>query len=85
MNYFASPSFWKAYNSLPKKVQLTAIKSYNILKNNPSHRSLHFKKIGRYWSARVGIHYRALAVEVDDGILWLWIGSHTEYDKLIQK
>jgi hypothetical protein len=43
----------------------------------------HFKKIGKYWSVRVGIHYRALAVEVEDGLLWFWIGSHAEYDRLM--
>lgn len=31
----------------------------------------------------VGIHYRALAVGVEDGMLWFWIGSHADYDKLI--
>jgi hypothetical protein len=32
---------------------------------------------------RVGLRYRALAVEVDDGCLWFWIGSHADYGKLI--
>ena len=59
-------------------------RNYEILKENPKHPSLHFKKIGRYWSVRAGIHYRALAVEVEDGLLWFWIGSHAEYDKLIK-
>jgi len=44
---------------------------------------LHFKKVGRFWSARVGLHYRALAVEADDILVWFWIGSHSEYDRLI--
>jgi hypothetical protein len=42
------------------------------------------KKIGRYVSARVGLRYRALAVEVDDGLLWFWIGSHADYDQLLK-
>ena len=84
MIHFASPSFWSAYEALPASVQRAADKSYKILKNNPRYPSLHFKKIGRYWSVRVGIHYRALAVEVEDGLLWFWIGSHAQYDKLIQ-
>ena len=41
------------------------------------------RKSGRYWSARVGLRYRALALEVDDGYLWFWIGSHADYDRLI--
>ena len=82
MIHYASPSFWSAYESLPPSVRRVADNNYQILKENPSHPSLHFKKVGRYWSVRVGIHYRALAVEVDDGLLWFWIGSHAEYDKL---
>jgi hypothetical protein len=45
--------------------------------------SLQFKKVGRYWSVRIGLRYRALAVDVDGGYLWFWIGSHADYDKWI--
>jgi hypothetical protein len=45
---------------------------------------LHFKKIGQLWSARVGLHYRALAVEVDEDVMWVWIGTHAEYDRMIR-
>jgi hypothetical protein len=37
----------------------------------------------KYWSVRAGLDYRAVGVEVDDGISWFWIGTHAEYDKLI--
>ncbi len=83
MNHFASPSFWSAYEALPEHVKRIADKNYEILKANPKHPSLHFKKVGRYWSVRIGGHYRALAVEIDNGLLWFWIGSHSDYDKLI--
>lgn len=59
----------------------TEITNYSRWIRNTLH--CHLKKGGRYWSVRVGIHYRALAVEVDEGLLWIWIGSHSEYDKLI--
>lgn len=81
---FSTPSFWSAYNSLPNFVKQAADRNYKILKNNPKHPSLHFKKINRYWSVRVGINYRALAVESEDNLLWFWIGNHSEYDKLIK-
>jgi len=83
MIHYASPTFWNAYESLPKAVQKTADRNYQLLKANPKHPSLHFKKIDRFWSVRVGIHYRALAVKVEDGLLWVWIGSHADYDKLL--
>ena len=57
--------------------------NYGLLKRDPRHPSLQFKKVGRYWSIRVGLRYRALAVDVDGGYLWFWIGSHADYDKLI--
>ena len=62
-----------------------ADKNYRLLKSDPTHPSLHFKKIGKkkLWSVRVGIGYRALGVEKPEGIYWFWIGSHAEYDRLI--
>ncbi len=85
MIHFASDSFWKAYEILPTAVQKLADKQYDLLKQNAQHPSLHLKKVGRYWSVWVGIYYRALAIEVDEGLLWFWIGSHADYDRLILK
>jgi hypothetical protein len=62
---------------------MLADKNHELLKRNPRHPSLHFKKTGKVWSARVGIHHRAIAVEIEDGFLWVWIGLHAEYDKLV--
>jgi hypothetical protein len=83
MRHFASRKFWDAYQALPEPVRALADKSYALLKADPRHPSLHLKKVGDYWSVRVGLGYRALAVEVDDGLLWFWIGSHKRYDDLI--
>ncbi len=57
--------------------------NYELLKIDPSYPSLHFKKIGNYRGVRVGLHHRALAIEVPEGLLWFWIGSHSEYDKIL--
>jgi hypothetical protein len=65
-------------------VREVADRNYELLKQNPQHPSLHFKKVGRFWSVRVGLRYRALAVPVDDGMLWFWIGTHADYDALIR-
>lgn len=64
-------------------MQRLADRGYARLKRNPQHPSLHFKKIGRFWSVRVGLHYRALAVEDQEDLVWFWIGHHSEYDDLI--
>lgn len=84
MKHFSSPSFWQLYNKLPKHLQNLADDSFSRLKTNPRHPSLHLKKVGRYWSVRIGKRHRALGVNKNDGILWFWIGSHTEYDQLIK-
>jgi hypothetical protein len=81
--HHATPDFWACYRALPEEVQRTADKAFALLKEDPRHRSVRFKKIGDLWSARVGLHYRALAVEVPDGFTWFWIGSHAEYDRLV--
>jgi hypothetical protein len=79
----SSPGFWACYHALPKAVRESADKSFALLKADARHPSLYFKKVGRYWSVRVGLNYRALGVEIEDGILWFWIGTHAEYDSLI--
>ncbi len=84
MRHFAAPAFWDAYRKLPKPIRDLADKNFALLKNEPRHPSLHFKKVGALWSARVGLHYRALATEVDGDLVWFWIGSHAEYDRLTQ-
>jgi hypothetical protein len=28
---------------------------------------------------------RALAVEADNDLVWFWIGSHADYDKLVER
>ena len=83
MNHFTTPRFWKAYDNLPAEIQKLADKNFALLKDDPAHPSLHLKKVGRFWSVRVGRGYRALAAEHDDGLLWFWIGTHAEYDDLI--
>jgi hypothetical protein len=83
VKHFASPLFWRAYEQLPANVRSLADKNYALLKDDPKHPSLQFKQIGRYWSVRVGLRYRALGVDADGDVLWFWIGSHSDYDKLI--
>jgi len=83
MNHRATPRFWSCYRDLPEEIQHLSDRCYALLRNDPRHPSLHFKKIGQFWSARVGLHYRALAVEVGEDVTWVWIGTHAEYDQLL--
>ena len=83
MRHLASPRFWALYHALPADVRELADKNYALLKSDPRHPSLHFKRIGELWSVRVGDHYRALGTDVKEGSYWVWIGTHAEYDKLV--
>ncbi len=83
MTHRASPGFWECYRQLSPNAQSTADRAFALLKVNPRHPSLHFKKVDAYWSVRVGLHHRALAVPILEGLLWFWIGSHAEYDNII--
>lgn len=83
MNHFASSGFWALYNALPPEARKVAEKNHQLLVADFRHPSLHFKRIGNFWSVRAGIQHRALGVEVPDGILWIWIGTHREYEKII--
>ena len=65
-------------------VRSLADKNYDaFMKGNPRHPSLQLKKVGRFWSVRVDSRYRDLAVQVDDDLLWFWIGSHADYDAIV--
>jgi mRNA-degrading endonuclease RelE of RelBE toxin-antitoxin system len=75
--------FRQRYRRLPKDVRALADKSFQILRANPRHPSLQLKKVGKFWSARVGLAHRVLAVEDGSDRIWVWIGSHDEYDKIV--
>lgn len=83
MTHSTSPEFWDHFDRLPQEVQDLARKKFDLLKSNPTHFSLHFMQIDRFWSVRIGLYYRALGLDVDDGVIWFWIGSHPEYDRII--
>ncbi len=84
MNHHASPACWAQYRALPESVRELADKSFALLKADPHHSSLRFKRVEKYWSVRVGIHHRAIGIEAPDGILWFWIGTHAEYDRIVR-
>jgi hypothetical protein len=84
MKHRASPRFWACYRRLPADIQRVADRGYLLLCNDPRHPSLHFKKVGELWSVRVGLHYRALAIEDATDLLWVWIGPHAEYNHLVR-
>ena len=79
-----SDHFWKCFEKLPSHIQELAEDNFELLKNDPRHSSLYFKKVGKLWSARVSMGYRALAYEDGDDFIWVWVGTHDEYMRMIK-
>ena len=78
-----APGFWRLFQELPASVQQTARRNFELLEANPRHPSLRFRNVGRYWSARAGASYRAVAVQDGGDFIWFWIGGHDEYLRVI--
>ena len=78
-----TPQFWSHFARLPEAVQRTARRNFQLLRNSPRHPSLHFKKANDYWVVRVGRSYRAIAIEEEEYLFWVWIGGHDEYLRIL--
>lgn len=88
MRSFTRTSFWDAYHLLPNHVKQQARNAYILFLGNPNHPSLNFKRVGRsppVFSVRISAGYRALGVMEQNDIIWFWIGSHQEYDRLLRR
>ena len=86
VNSVASRRFWLLFNALPDDIQKLAVKNYRLWRSNPSHPSLHFHRLQGSpdrFSIRVGDHYRALGRLTEGTMVWVWIGTHAEYDRLV--
>ena len=84
----ATPRFWAAYRGLPEEIQERARRAYQLFRENPGHPSLHFKKVhdrDPVYSVRVTLGYRAVGLLEDQEITWVWIGTHADYDRLLEK
>jgi hypothetical protein len=81
---FGAPHFWKAYRSLSAENKAAARAAYQKFLQNPAHPSLRLERLRsdpRFWSVRVTRDFRAVAQRLDDDVwVWLWIGSHKEFD-----
>ena len=75
-----------SFSQLPKQVKTQARIAYQMFKQNPNHPSLRFKKVHSklpIYSARITRDYRAVGQLDGDTVIWFWIGSHTDYEKLL--
>ena len=80
-------NFWKLYKKLPQNIRDTARKQYRLFVSDPYHASLHFKRVHStrpIYSARITRNYRVVGVLEENIIVWFWIGSHDDYDRLLK-
>jgi len=88
MNSFLLPEFLVLYRVLPESVRQQARQAYALFQQNPHHPRLRFRQVHPtrpIFSARVGLHYRAVGIRQGEDIFWFWIGSHAEYDHLLSQ
>ena len=86
MTSHTTERFRDVYAKLPDKVREQADKAYELFRQNPQHPSLRYKQVHAtklVYSARISSQYRALAVCEGNDVIWFWIGSHAEYDRLV--
>jgi hypothetical protein len=79
--------FRKLLASLPPHVQKQARETYVAWAREPWQPSLQFKQIHvtrPIFSVRIGIDWRAVCIQSGETMLWYFIGSHADYDKLIK-
>lgn len=88
MKSFTTERFRKLYRELPEPIRRQAREAYRHFSADPYHPGLQFKKVHPskpIYSARVNLDYRVLGTLDNDEIVWFWIGSHTDYDKLLAR
>jgi hypothetical protein len=87
LNSVTTERFRRAFEALPPAVQRRARRAYVTFRRDPNHPSLRLKQVHPtrpIHSVRVGLGSRALAVREGDTMVWFWIGSHAEYDRLVR-
>ncbi len=80
--------FWVFYRQLPEPIRKQAREAYRRFMEHPFHPSLQFKQVHTtkpIYSVRINLDYRALGVRDQDEIIWFWIGTHAEYDRLLKR
>ena len=87
MNSKTTNRFWKCYSVLPNDIKKRAKEVYKLFITDPYHPSLHFKRVHSHrpiFSVRITKDYRAIGILQNSDLLWFWIGSHSEYNKLLR-
>ena len=74
------------FADLPAQIQEQARIAYQQFQQDPSYPSLRFKKVHPklpIYSARINRDYRVVGQLDEDTVIWFWVGSHAEYNRLL--
>jgi hypothetical protein len=85
LNHFATSEYWFHYRRLTPELRELAHAKFQLLKSDPRHPSLRLKRIGVFWSVRIGLRHRALTKERAEGLAWFWIGRRDVYEQLLKR
>lgn len=80
--------FRTALADLPAPIRHQARSAYQLFRQNPAHPSLRFRQVHPtqpIFSARINLDYRAVGIRDGATIIWFWIGSHDEYERLLAR
>lgn len=80
--------FRKLYENLPEQIRKQTRQAYSQFKSDPYYPGLHFKRVHSsrpIYSVRITKDYRVVGVQQNNEIIWFWIGSHSDYDKLMNQ
>lgn len=72
MRSVATRRFWELFRALPSEVQELASLRFRRLQGSEDP-----------FSIRVGDHYRALGRLSGEKMIWVWIGTHAEHDRVV--
>ena len=87
MKSVQTEEYYELFAKLPLAVQNQARKANRLFEENPYHPSLHFKCINKeksWYSVRVNKSYRAVGTKEGNTILWYFIGTHADYDRILR-
>ena len=88
MRSVITKSFRDLLSQLPIDIQEKVNDAYLQFQQNLNHPSLRFKKVHSslpIYSVRITKNYRAVGQLDGDVVIWFWVGSHREYEKLLSQ
>lgn len=88
MQSHTTEAFRTLLAAAPAAIQSKAQSAYRLWAQNPGHPSLRFKKVHNtlpIYAVRIDLDWRAVGVLKEGAMLWFWIGSHSEYERLLSK